>query len=295
MSFQKRLGINMKKQIFILCSILVIISSCKISQRKELESPGEKVSEALQENVPEVVQENNLKVQDIVENDSSSSFAEDSVLNSKSWKSIVHEESITFYADYIEDPFFDAKMLSVWKDKIALYYYYYAPDLHENEIVYKIQPGDTIKITEFLTHKTMDGTILHVECPDGKTGYIYYHDNIFTKNEYFFQESIEVDGISKDVYSVSGPVYVKQKEVYELPSVNSEIVHELSFDGGYVNMSVHVISMTDDGEWVKVKIENSGVVGWVPYESLESGMCGPVIWTPYMRMIWDMFNYYDKI
>lgn len=286
------ISLNMKKYIIIFCSLCILFVSCKLSQKKE--------SKISLENVQEISKENDSKIKDEVDENKENETPQDSIKNDQpktntyGWTTIVHGESITFYADKIESPFFNTDLLNVWKDKRAINYSYW-PEKYEDQIIYKIQPDDTIKVFEFLTHDNKDQTLLHVECPDGQTGYICYNHNIFTENEYFFQESIEVDGIIKDVYSVSGPVFVRQKEIYALPSANSEIVGELTSTFNYIEKRAKVMAMTNDGEWVKVIIDENDVVGWVPFNKIESGRGGPAIWTPYIKMLWDIFDIYDSI
>lgn len=276
----------MKKIIIISCSFFIIFSSCKITHKKETITSSEKVLEVSKEN------ESNSEPKNEPNSESNSEPSEITyyIDYTYGWrKPIVHEMIITFSQLDIENPYFDKNYLNVWKDTSAINYYY-RPEEYENQIAYHIQPDDEIKIFEFLTNINHNETVLHVECPDGTTGYMFHYGNIFEKEKYFFQESIEIDGINKDVYSVTGSFSINYKEIYALPSENSEIVYELTSDDSYISEPAHAIAITDDGEWVKVSIDNNDVVGWVPYNNISAGRGGPTIWTPYIRMIWKIFD-----
>ena len=207
------------------------------------------------------------------------------------WKCIKHEDSLYFRKEYIENPSFNAALhLSVRDDSNGIETY------KSGKNVYEIKPDEEIKFFEvYYKESKSENAVLHVQCPDGTTGFLDVGFNPFA--EYKHLETIDIDEKKREVYSVEDSLFVRTKEIYMLPSENSEVIYEIQSSGSYIEAKAKVIAMTDDGEWVKVALEDASAEGWILNldGNLSKEMGGPRLWTPYVRMEWWIFNYSDYL
>lgn len=145
-----------------------------------------------------------------------------------------------------------------------------------DEMIYEVQKGDIVNITEFVTVKESNKTFLKVNV-NNIDGYIYISSNPFENNNFTWQEYYEEDGIQMPILQLEGLYGVYDGvTIKEFPSESSKDLHTISHEeGGYYYKS---LCITADYKWVKMRINN--YTGWVPADSLYVDRGGPVIYTP---------------
>ena len=166
----------------------------------------------------------------------------------------------------------------------------------KQEVLYKVQKGDKIEITEFRVYKNED-CYLKVIIPSGKTGYINFgKNNVYNirKDEFKCLEKIKVNSRTLSVLSFIARLGVFSDCLYSLPTEQSEKIYFLE----KVDKSTYhnAIAITNDFNWLKFTI--NGKTGWVHKDCVYVDRGGLAYWTPAVKIqceLIDKYNPYDEI
>lgn len=164
------------------------------------------------------------------------------------------------------------------------------------EVLYKVQKGDKIEVTEFRVYKNED-CYLKVIIPSGKIGYINFgKNNIYNirKDEFKYLERIKLNSINLSVLSFNARLGVSSDYMYSLPCEQSEKEYFLE----EVDKSTYqnAIAITNDFNWIKFTI--NGKTGWVQKDCVYVDRGGLAYWTPAVKIQYeliDKFNPYNEI
>jgi hypothetical protein len=157
----------------------------------------------------------------------------------------------------------------------------------KNEILYTIQKGDKIDVSNVVDYESENKTFIQAQTPSGEIGFIRIGRNPYKNGEYSYIETINVDGVDIKVLKITQSFNVNDGTVMKsLPSTTSENVYEISHkQGSELNTA---IAITSDYKWIKIKIDENE--GWVPDNCLSVGRGGPVINTPEAVIYFDLIG-----
>jgi hypothetical protein len=194
---------------------------------------------------------------------------EDSVESTANTESVIYEHIQILFFEYSG---YDVKVL---KEPL------------ENEVLYTVQKGDHIAITNVIDYESAKKTFVQVKTPSGEIGFIRIGSNPYRNGEYSYLETINVDGLDTKVlkmtqrFNVSDGIFLKI-----LPSVDSENVHEITHEQGSELYNANAI--TSDYKWVRIKLDE--YEGWVPENCLSVARGGPIINTPEAIIYFDLIG-----
>lgn len=154
-------------------------------------------------------------------------------------------------------------------------------------VVYTIQKGDEIKISEVLVYETKTRTFIKATTSSGIVGYIYIgYVNPFKNGNFSYLRTIEVDEKDVRVLRLSGSYNVGDYYIYSLPSENSTILHKITHEEG--DKYYEASEITEDYKWVKITIKEW--TGWVRSKWLSLDKGGPVIKTPESVIFFELIG-----
>lgn len=155
------------------------------------------------------------------------------------------------------------------------------------KVVYTIQKGDEIKISEILVYESKIITFVKATTSSGIVGYIYIgYENPYRNGDFSYLKTIEVDGKDIRILKLSKSYNVGDYCIYSLPSENSTILHKITHEEGgkYYESS----EITEDYKWVKITIKEW--TGWVRSKWLSLDKGGPVIKTPESVIFFELIG-----
>ncbi len=156
-----------------------------------------------------------------------------------------------------------------------------------DEVIFTVQTGDKIEISEVIEYRNEKKTYIKVLTPTEQVGYIQIGSNPYRNGNYSYQGTINVDGSEiktlniSEIFSVRDGIFLKS-----LPSEKSENIHEVTHSEGAKAYSATAI--TSDYAWVRIELGQ--YVGWVPAKYLSVGRGGPTIKYPEAVISFDLID-----
>ena len=185
---------------------------------------------------------------------------------------------------YISHEHFQILNFSSYGDGLNIYEKPYS-----NKVIYTVQKGDLIKVTEFRVYENSD-CYLMVILPSGEVGFVNFGQKNVYKNEYFkFLEKISVDGKKLWILSFNNKLNIGIDYLYSLPSENSEKNREITKEDRTDYFDA--VAITNDFEWIKFNI--GGDFGWVHKSHVFVDRGGYPYWTPALSIKYELIDRYN--